>query len=90
MLLLVSLVPTLCAGCATNPLPEDLVRTLPATCQKLLKQTPLPPVTATTDAREAWARDDAALQASNARTAAAQKCESDMAKAYAAPAKKGK
>lgn len=43
---------------------------------------PLPPVEASTDARVAWAKDDAALQTANGRINAGRNCVTDLRGSY--------
>ena len=78
---------TLC-GCGahttSNPLdaPSAAV-SLPATCEKILKQVPLPAIKPTDDARVAFLKDDAALITANGRIGAGHDCVADQRRRYA-------
>ncbi len=78
---------TLCA-CATDPANKPSVATpahnLPAldTCQKALADVPLPKVTAKTDARIAFERDDAALAKARGEITTGRDCIGDVKSAY--------
>jgi hypothetical protein len=67
-----------------------LARTLPTSCLRLLTQTQLPAVTATTDARVAFMKDDAALLSDKAHIAAFLACDGDLRAGYAAKPKGSK
>lgn len=75
-------------GCATAPSPD---KALPAThnlaaldtCSRVLADVPLPTVTATTDARDAFVRDDAALLKARGEISTGRNCIGDVKSAYA-------
>ena len=83
-MLAVSLALGLC-GCASasRDLAAPLAVEIPATCERLLEQVPLPPVKASDDARAAFLKDDAALITANARLAAGRACLLDLRQRYA-------
>ena len=83
-LVLASSAPLLC-GCASasNTAPAPLARTLPDTCEKILRSVPLPAVKPTDQAGDAFLRDDAALITADGRIDAGRGCVSDMRKRYA-------
>jgi hypothetical protein len=79
----------LLCGCAHTPQVADttpLNRAIPTqTCEQILRAVPLPKVTAETDAREAFIRDDAALLNANGRINAGRNCIVSVRTDYAAP-----
>jgi hypothetical protein len=73
-----------CASSAKRELPAPLQVDLGALakCEQLLGPVPLPAVTAKTDARAAFVRDEAALLAANGRLGAGRSCVADVRRAY--------
>lgn len=51
---------------------------IPATCERILKRVPMPPVAETDDARIAFMRDEAALITANGRIDAGRNCIADV------------
>jgi hypothetical protein len=84
------LAPSLCGCASLSDLPAPLARALPASCLKLLTQTPLPAVTPTMDARVAFMKDEAALLSDKAHIAAYLACDGDLRAGYATKPKGGK
>jgi hypothetical protein len=76
----------LLCGCASPPnsevAPAPLARTLPDTCERILKRDPLPAIKPTDDARAAFLKDDAALITANGRIDAGRGCVHDMRQRY--------
>jgi hypothetical protein len=73
-------------GCATSSKPgtPPLERSLPTqTCEKILAPVAPPAVTAQTDARTAFLRDDGALINANNRINAARNCIATVRKKFA-------
>lgn len=86
-MLLASLALPLC-GCAGNPGNPGLLVNLPTTCERVLKDVPLPLVTKTDDARNAFVRDEAALITARSEINAGRNCVADMRARYATGKKK--
>jgi hypothetical protein len=81
----------LLCGCASLPNSgaagdAKLDRTLPDTCEKILKTDPLPAVTAKTKAGVAFLKDDAALITADGRIDAGRGCVHDMRQQYSGEA----
>lgn len=59
-----------------------LKRTLPDTCERILRRDPLPVIKPTDDARVAFTKDDAALIIAGNRIDAGRGCVHDMRQDY--------
>jgi hypothetical protein len=75
-----------CAHVATRPAPEPLHTDLAAldTCARVLAPVALPAVTAASDARLAFERDDAALLTAHDEIEAGRSCVVDVKRRYGA------
>lgn len=81
ILLAVSALP-LC-GCAGNPGNPGLIVNVPTTCERVLKDVPLPLVKKTDDARDAFVKDEAALIIARGEIRTGRNCVADMRTRYA-------